>query len=363
MKIENLKALEYGSPIEGVYALVNPGLKTTRTGTNFLNATLQDNSGQLPAVQWEVDDTALYEYYLQNFQVFTVRGRVDNYRDAPQVVIQKLTPVEKVSSQVLQEILPSLAEEKISYYVEEIKKLGKKLKDPGCITLFRKIIQDPLFMELFRQAPAAVMVHHAYCGGLAQHTACVMKQAWSLYQAYKEDSPSMNPDVILLGSFFHVLGKIEEIKRGPRFENTPEGNLLGHTMISLEMFMRLSDSVEGFSQAMSTAVKHCIISHHGNVEWGAAVVPKTLEAEIVFLADYTDSTLRQFVETIDANSSEWSDYNRFLERSVFSSEYDSLPSRSGLWESEIFEARNSGKTPVKKDNEKNPPDFKKHSLF
>lgn len=365
MKIKQLKALDYGTPVEGVYVFVNPSLKLTRGGKDFLSCILQDNSGQITGVQWEISDKALYEYYLQKFQVFKVRGRLENYRDALQVLIQELSPVESIPREMMRELLPSLSENEINESLKSIKKLGKNLQHPACIELFQRMFQDKVFLEYFTRAPAAVMVHHAYCGGLIQHTACVMQHAWQLHQMYNKQYSQLNSDIVLLGALFHDLGKIEEIQTGPRFENTDEGKLLGHTMISLEMFSRLAASIENFPHALVTAVKHCIISHHGLAEWGAAVVPRTIEAEIVFLADYTDSTLRQFIESVQAdNMKEWSDYNRFLERSVFSSAYDTLPSRGGLWKSKLFSEKSPSRNEsAKNDHDKKSPDFKKHPLF
>ncbi len=364
MKISELKELQFGSSVKGIYVLRNGGLKSSRGGDYFLTGVLQDNSGSIPAVQWDVTDTALYEVYLQKFQVFEISARLDTYKDAPQVVIEVLSPVEKVTPEILRTLLPTLPESEIGSYIEEIKKMRELIENEACYQLMSRMFEDKDFVHLFSQAPAAVMVHHAYCGGLAQHTAYVMRNAWYLYQQYKQQYPDLNGDVILLGAFFHDLGKMEEIRVGARFEASTEGQLLGHLVISLEMFTRLVESIRGFPPHLAMAIKHCIISHHGQQEWGAPVVPRTMEAEIIFLADYLDSTLRQFVETIQESGGEnWSQYNRFLQRSVFSAGYERLPERGKIWNSKLFAAKSPEKKETKHVDKKNPPDFKKHSLF
>ncbi len=335
IKIEEIKEKEFGSKIEGIFILSNADIKETKSGDFFLIGTLKDASGKISFISWDIKDVEYCRYNITNYQVFRVKGILDSYQDKLRIKAEEIIPVKKdsLSLEILEKLVPSITSEEREYYFEKIKSLFKKLKNKKARILIKKLFSNDKFVKIFRKAPAAIKVHHAYLGGLLRHTANVMELAYEFYNRYKRYMKNIDLDIILLSSFFHDIGKINEYTFEINFSSTDEGKLIGHTIISYEFFSQLVSQIEDFPNHIELGVKHCILSHHGEIEWGAVVLPKTVEALIVSLADYVDSKVIQAIESIDKiEMGTWSAYNNFLKRSIFSSQYELLENKNPLKE-------------------------------
>lgn len=368
VKIEQLVTKDTGFRFQGIYLFVQPELKETRNGKYFLSTQIKDNSGALPGICWEISDLNLYQHYLQKYEAFEISARVDEYRDSKQIVIESITPIDEITPLISQNLVKSIDPEESEAYLKIIHELAEKCSNTHCRELMAMLLGNTKFMSRFTSAAAAVRVHHAYQGGLLKHTSFVMQEAIALYERYKPMFPELNADVIILGSFFHDLGKMNEYRNGMTIRMSDEGQLIGHMYDSTEFFGQAAQQVEGFPKEIEIAVKHCILSHHGQTEWGAVVVPKTTEAVIVSLADYADSKIMQFIETVGAiEMGEWSKYNQFLSGCLFSSKYEQLETK-GLLE-EVFENNEPEKNEIlkksKEKTKKNEPDnhLQSSSLF
>ncbi len=169
--------------------------------------------------------------------------------------------------------------------------------------------------------PAATSIHHNWLGGLAQHSIEVAEQCQFLAKSYK-----LSLSLVTVGALLHDIGKLKEYSfTGAAFTLTDEGRLNGHMQLGLEMLLPYLEELPPIERAQ---IKHIILSHHGKKEWGSPVVPQTPEAYAVFLADYTSSKLTRVATVLEGVTSGWTDYDRFLESSLFTGEIQDSQSGS-----------------------------------
>jgi len=210
--------------------------------------------------------------------------------------------------------------DKLLAYVENLKNdyLKKLLK------IFFE--EDKAFIRAFINAPAAVKVHHAYKGGLLEHTLSVAELCDFLSMKYPE---SIDRDLLISGAVLHDIGKIKEYGIGSSgIEKTDEGELVGHISIGLEMVSSRIEKIPDFPNNLKTELKHLILSHHGEMDWGSPVVPKTTEAMVLHMADNLDSKIAQFREIenreYNGTGNGWSNYDRFLNRRIYMKNRDMI---------------------------------------
>jgi 3'-5' exoribonuclease len=175
-----------------------------------------------------------------------------------------------------------------------------------------RFLSDRHFVSMFKRAPAAKKFHHSYLGGLLEHTLSVCQMARSVAGHYQE----LDRDLMLAGSFLHDIGKIEELKIDHRIEYTDEGRLLGHLILGVSMVDEKAGGLNNFPRELFLRLKHLILSHHGQYEFGSPKRPKFLEAFALHLIDDLDAKmngLSRFMKR-DRQEGSWTDFNRLFER-------------------------------------------------
>lgn len=271
--------------VEGVYSLVNPQLATTRQGKPYLKCLLRDASGEIAARKWTFEESALGGLVAAGFA--HVRGNVQRYQNQRQLIVEQIEPVEPTPEQIL-DLLPTSSRDLEEMFAEVQAILGS-MAHPGMRALMREFLGNEALMERFRRAPAATSLHHAFIGGLLEHTLQLLKIADAILPLY----PDLNRDIVLAGLFLHDLGKTMELAWEKGFSYTAEGNLLGHTVQGLVLLRSLAARVRSSGEDLPApallVLQHIILSHHGQLEFGATKIPSTPEAIFVHHLDNLDA--------------------------------------------------------------------------
>jgi 3'-5' exoribonuclease len=272
--------------VHGVYSLVNPQIGTTRNGEPFLKCLLRDATGEAIGRMWRFDAASMPDITSTGF--VRIEGSQEMYQEKLQIKIGEIWSHEPTSDE-LTDLLPS-TRKNIDEMFAEVTALIHSLEHPAAKALGAAYLDDAELMEDFRVAPAAMQIHHAWIGGLLEHTLQLMKLADGMLQNY----PRLNRDIILIALFIHDLGKVEELRWDRGFEYTREGNLIGHIArgaMWLEEKARVAEENLGESlpDGFITVMQHIVLSHHGLLEHGAAKLPSTPEAIFVSQLDNLDA--------------------------------------------------------------------------
>lgn len=283
-----IATMQPNARFQGAFSISNAQLGRTRNDKPYLRCLLGDKTATAPGRMWGADETVIGRLPTDGFVY--VEGETQPYQGELQLIIHKIDPIEPTSEQ-LRDLLPS-AERDPAEMFAEVKALLDTLEHPAAKAIASEYLSDEMLMDQFRTAPAAKMMHHAYIGGLCEHTLSVMKLADAICPSY----PKVNRDIVLLGLFLHDLGKTTELSYDGAFAYTDRGELVGHIVEGAIMLHDKARSVM-VNQGMRlpgnlvTALQHIILSHHGEPEYGAAKVPSSPEALLVAMIDNLDAKM------------------------------------------------------------------------
>ena len=282
-----IKDLRDNEPIEGVFNIQNCQLGQTRNGKPFLKCLLADKTGRLAARMWSATEE-LFEY-LPTDGFVRVRGQTQPYQGEIQIIIQQIEPWEPTDDDLI-DLLPS-TEFDIDDMFAQLKAIIATLEHADVNALADAYLNDDELMAKFRRAPAAMTLHHAFLGGLLEHTLQLMKVADAALPLY----PQLNRDIVLMGLFLHDLGKCVELSWEVGFSYTDEGHLVGHIARGSIWLQRKADDCRALGHKISEPIlrvlHHIILSHHGQPEFGALKIPATPEAMFVSLIDNVDAKM------------------------------------------------------------------------
>ncbi len=300
--------------IEMKLKVVSKKLQESRDGNKFLLLTLSDKSGEIRAIDWF--NAAENDSNLKINSIVKVHGRIFMYMDKLQINID----INRDALIVLKddeydpELFILTTKKDINKMWMEFNDLTDEMKNQPLKELLKIPFNDQKFIQEFIKAPAAIIVHHAYRGGLLEHTLGVMKLSKSIAELY----PSADKDLLITGAAIHDVGKVYEYRIEPYgIERTTEGELIGHIVLGTKMLNDWAKKVSNLSKKDLYHLTHMILSHHGELEWGSPTVPKTLEAMILHHADDLDSKIGQINSLREKHGkAEWSDYDRYLGRKM-----------------------------------------------
>ncbi|WP_036223569.1 3'-5' exoribonuclease YhaM family protein [Mesoaciditoga lauensis] len=294
--------------------VVSKRLQESKDGKKFLLLTLSDKTGEIRAVDWF--NAAENDSKIKINSIVKIQGRVSSYMDRLQINVDKARDALIVlkEGEYDPELFISTTKKDVKDMYSEFKALMDSIKTDALKDLLRIPFTDESFVEEFIKSPAAIVVHHAYRGGLLEHTLGVMKLCDAISHLYGD----VDRDLLLVGAALHDVGKIKEYKmESYGIERTTEGELIGHIVLGVEMLNEWAKKVPNFPKKSLYHLNHMILSHHGELEWGSPTVPKTLEAMILHHADDLDSKIGQINSLKEKSSkSTWSDYDRYLGRKV-----------------------------------------------
>ncbi len=277
--------------------------RETKDGRPFLLETFRDKSGQIGGVFWDVPPDV--EDWIRPGIVTMVTGRVNNYKGALQISTTDLNPMNDPN---MANYLPSSQRDRKEMVVELHEVIGG-LSQPWR-SFISHILLEPTFINDYVNAPAARMFHHAYVGGLLEHTLSMVKIGQLLAKHY----PYVNKDLLISGILLHDMGKAIEYSTGPTFDFTEDGRLVGHISRAAILIELAAKEVGNFPEHLLRQLIHLVLSHHGIQEWGSPVVPKTLEAVLLHQIDMIDSRVQGFFDHLrnDSGGEVWTNKSSLM---------------------------------------------------
>ena len=295
----SLRELEPGSYLRGgIYAIINPQIGTNRNGGLYLKCLLRDASGEVAGRKWKMDGFDLEECRSTGF--VRLDGEVVEFNGQPQINIHDIEP-ERVAESDLMRLLPHTKFD-VDMMFNEVMSLLDSMSHPAMKALARRYTEDQELMTAFRRSPAAMVMHHAWVGGLLEHTWQLMRVANRTVECYVNESgqPKLNRDLVLMGLFLHDLGKTTELYWDKGFGYTTEGNLVGHIARGSLWLEECARDLDPPLPEDALAVLHNIIlSHHGEPEYGALRPPMTPEAVLVSQLDNLDARIAMSLAAVD----------------------------------------------------------------
>ncbi len=281
-----INELASGSGIEEVFLVGDKQLRTTRGGDYYIDAQLRDRTGSIRARMWQATEAMFRSIPTEGF--LHVRGRVEDYRGTPQVIIEGCKPVdpERVD---LADFLPA-TDQDVEAMWSALLEILRQVKDKWLRLLIKEFVEDDEFVAGFRRSPAAKQMHHAHLGGLLEHTLSIARLAEAILPMY----PSLNADLLLTSVLLHDAGKIEELQATTSVGYTERGQLVGHITIAAEWIHKKADAVSArqgqpFPARTLDLLEHMVLSHHGSHEFGSPKLPMIPEAFVLHHLDNLDA--------------------------------------------------------------------------
>ena len=302
-----VKDITENDTIGSQYLAKEKRLGKTRNGKPFMSLTLADKTGEVEAKIWE-DAERLFSMFHQG-DVIEVKGNAESFRGRVQITVSELTPLKgEMDLSIFLESAPGNTAQMMKTLMDILSGI-KNIHLKALIDLF---LADKKFMSQFKKAPAAKNFHHSYTGGLLEHTLSVCQMALKVAEHY----PRLDREMLLAGAFLHDIGKTEELNLHLQIDYTDEGRLLGHVVLGVVMVDQKLRELKHFPQELAARLKHLILSHHGQYEFGSPKRPKFLEAFALNMIDDLDAKiigLASFMER-DNREGSWTDFNRLFDR-------------------------------------------------
>jgi 3'-5' exoribonuclease len=303
--------LTVGERIEDSFVIVEKTLAHKRDGNPYLMVTLGDRSGTIKGMVWDNVTSISADAQVGDFAL--VGASVSEYRGKVQVVIHSVKPLSDVDVDP-GDYLPA-STRNVDQMFERLKSVSDSISAEHLRDLLNAMWEDSTLVKGFKRAPAAKKMHHAYLGGLLEHTLSMALLADKIAGHYS----GLNRDLLIIGAVVHDIGKIKELSYDRSIDYTDQGRLLSHIVLGLEMVEAKIRSIENFPDHDAAMIKHMIVSHHGAREFGSPEPPKTIEAVLLNYIDEIDSRvngIREFMADSDPDST-WTAYHRLLERHFF----------------------------------------------
>jgi 3'-5' exoribonuclease len=310
-----IKSLKEGDPFVGFLLAQEVAYKTSSRGTDYLELTLSDSTGRIKAFLWDLRAIEGEMDLIQPDTFLKVKGAITVFNNRMQLRLDKTRFADDGEIPDMSSFFP-IADRSFDEMLAELDGLIDSLNDPWLKQLATAMLKGNTELRaLFAKAPAAKHLHHVFLGGLLTHTLSVAAMAEKACCHYK----SMNRDLVLTAVLLHDLGKTAELTYERSFGYSDEGNLLGHISIESQWVQNAITEITGFPEEIRRQLLHILLSHHGKLEFGSPVVPKTPEAILVHYLDDLDGKLDSVFNAIkeDTGTSNWTPYNRSLERILY----------------------------------------------
>ena len=299
-----------GETIRNIYLCKGKRSAETRNGKPYDNLILQDKTGTLDGKVWDPNSGGIADYDEMDF--IEVYGEIISYNNALQMNIKQIRKAYEDEYNAA-DYMPTTEKNPEGRY-QELLAYGKQIKNP----YLRQVIEyyfekDEKFIKKFKAHSAAKSVHHGFSGGLLEHTLSVVKFCEYMAGAY----PILNRDLLYTAAMCHDIGKMKELSPFPTNDYTDDGQLLGHIVIGVEMISDAIREIPDFPEKLANELKHCVIAHHGELEYGSPKKPALAEAMALHFADCTDAKMQTLTEIFkDKNSKDWLGYNRLFETNL-----------------------------------------------
>jgi 3'-5' exoribonuclease len=322
-----LADLTPGMTVNEVYLVKSKEARTTKSGKPYLKLRLGDRSGTADCMVWERSESI--SSHFEAGDVVIVEGRATEYQGTLQLEAADIRSAADCGVDA-RAFLPSTFRD-IEELVGFLQYHVDSVYDSDYRSLLRVIFEDRAFLARFADAPAAKTFHHAYLGGLLEHTVTVADLCDHISQQYAR----VNRDLLITSALLHDIGKVDELTYESTIDYSESGRFLGHVILGVMFVSQKAATLSGFPERKLELLLHAIVSHHGELEWGSPKRPKTLEALILHHVDNLDAKIKGFLEIVEGSRSEdWTDLRNLFRRPLHvpqasHQEHDFLPPLEG----------------------------------
>lgn len=305
-----IKDYKEGDRVFDIYLCKHKQSAVTKNGKPYDNVILQDKTGTVDAKIWDPNSAGIDDF--DTLDYIEVYGEVTSFQGALQVNVKRIRKCCEGEFNP-SDYLP-VSKFPIEDMMKELLGFIDSLENPYLKKLLQMFfIEDQEFVKAFKQSSAAKTVHHGFVGGLLQHTLAVTR----LCDYYCTQYPVLKRDLLLAAAICHDIGKTKELSLFPENDYTDDGQFLGHIVIGSEMVGEKIKAISGFPKVLANELKHCILAHHGELEFGSPKKPAIMEAVALTFADNTDAKMQTFTELLESSTETgWLGYNRLFESNV-----------------------------------------------
>ncbi len=310
--MQTIASLKEGDWVEDIYLVTSKQISTAKNGVTYLSLKLADKTGEIDGRLWDNADEVSGKFEREDF--VRIRGMASVYQGSMQI---KMKTLEKVDdSRVDVASFLETSPRNIDDMVKELRTVAAALPNGYLRQLMNAFLDDASFMTLFKRTPAAKTLHHNYIGGLLEHIVELVALARDVAKHF----PSVDLDLLTVGAFLHDIGKVKELAVRKSIEYTTEGRLIGHISLGYEMLVEKVNAIPSFPAELTLLLKHIMLSHHGEYEFGSPKRPKIQEAIIINYLDDLAAKINNFQSTIKKEKvaeGAWTSYSKMHDRYLY----------------------------------------------
>ena len=307
-KMKYIEMLRDGEKVQEIYLCKRKTSAMTKNGKEYENLILQDKTGQIDDKIWDPNSMGIGDF--DELDYVQITGDIVLFNGQKQLNISRTIKVDE-NDVDKSEYLPS-TDKDIDEMMKELISIIDSVKNK----YYKRVLENDIFVESFKVHSAAKSVHHGFIGGLLEHTLSVTK----LCDFYTTAYPILNRDLLLTSAILHDIGKVYELSEFPQNDYTDAGQLLGHIVMGSEIVSDIIKTIPDFPKKQERELKHCILAHHGELEYGSPKKPALIEAIALNFADNTDAKLETMKEALNkevtATSDDWLGFNRMLDSNI-----------------------------------------------
>lgn len=305
-----IKDYSDGDRVFDIYLCKHKMSAVTKNGKPYETVILQDKTGTIDAKIWDPNNAGIAEF--DSLDYIEVYGEIISFQGSLQVNVKRVRKCQEGEYQPA-DYLP-VSKFDIEEMYEELLGFISQIENPYLKQLLEAFfIKDENFIKAFKRSSAAKTIHHGFVGGLLQHTLSVTR----LCNYYCQSYPLLKKDLLIAAAICHDMGKIKEISPFPENDYTDDGQFLGHIVIGVEMVGEKIRQIPGFPAVLANELKHCILAHHGEYEFGSPKKPAIMEAVALSYADNTDAKMQTFTEIMESTTDTgWLGFNRLFDSNL-----------------------------------------------
>ena len=311
LSMKYIETFREGMHVSDVYLCKSRQIALTKNGKEYGSVVLQDKTGTIDGKIWDLGSPGIGDFNAMDY--IYIDADVTMFQGSFQLNIKRLRKADEdeyypgdylpVTSKDIQAMVRELGQYITTIKNEHLRKLAASY-----------FVNDKDFLKVFCGHSAAKSVHHGFVGGLLEHTVSVVKMC----DYFSKQYPVLNRDLLLTAAMFHDIGKTKELSSFPENDYTDEGQLIGHIMIGAQMVANGAAKIPGFPKKLENELVHCILAHHGELEYGSPKKPALIEALALNLADNADAKLETMTEILKGagDNNGWLGFNRFMDSNV-----------------------------------------------
>lgn len=306
-----IESLRDGERVNDIYLCKYKQTALTKAGKPYENVILQDKTGTIDAKIWDPGSLGIDEFEAMDYVAVT--GDVISFQGNLQLSIKRARKASEGEYEP-KDYLP-ITDKDVDEMLRELMGYLDSVKNPYLNRLLHSFFDEEGFQKAFCFHSAAKSVHHGFVGGLLEHTLSVTRNC----DYFAKNYPFLNRDLLISAAIFHDVGKLKELSTFPENDYTDAGQLLGHIMIGAEWVGEKIKQIENFPPVLENELKHCILAHHGELEFGSPKKPALIEALALSFADNLDAkmeTVKEALDSVSKNNLQWQGYNRLLDSNI-----------------------------------------------